>query len=213
MSVFNFALADSNSTSYTLTCKNKSSIPWTFYMYQKLPNQPKEIFSLAWLTSPYKIAPNSQITFQWSIDYTFVWGNTGTLQPGVTYDAGGSYPCSPDGENLTTFDIIDNAPQLTVPTSGGTAGSLTIQEGAHFPNNTFSTGIGMSGQGTFVQQSLVNTKQLYTPEPVYYVAAANSIQSGCVLQQTVSQTGKVLYPSSVYKLTATFGDDQTWTIA
>lgn len=212
MSVFNFALADSNGTNYSLTCKNNSSIAWTFYMYQKLPVQPSQIFSLAWLTSPYKIAPNSKIKFQWSIDYTFVWGNTGILQPGVTYDAGGSYPCSPNGSNLTNFNISDNTPQLTVPTPGGTSGSLTILEGSTFPNGIFSTGIGMSGQGTFAQQALTNTTQIYTPKPIYYIAAANSMQSGCVLEQTVSQTGEVDYPMNIYDLTATFGDNQQWTI-
>jgi hypothetical protein len=206
------ASTDSNSTKYSLNCINNSTVSWNFYMFQKMPNQPKDIFSLAWLVSPYKIAKNNHIKFEWSIDYTFIWANTGTLQPGVTYDAGGSYPCSPNGNNLTTFEIIDNAPTLSIPTTGGTDGSLTIQEGSLFPNSTYSTGIGMSGQGTFAKQALVNTKQLYTPNPEYYIAAADSVQSGCVLEQVITEAKLVKFPDHNYNLTATLTSDNTWSI-
>ena len=211
MSIMNFS--EENGTNYSLTCVNNSSADWVFYIYQKMPNQPKEVFSLAWFASPYKISSGDQITFHWSINYSFVWGDTGTLKPGITYNASGKKSCSPDGNNQTTFSMNDNTPQLSIPIPGGQAGSLTIHEDGNIPNNKFSTGIGMSGQGTFVQQGLQNIDQVYTPEPVYYIAAAQSIQMGCVLAQSISKSQQVVFDANIYSLTATLGSDQLWTIS
>ena len=197
------SFATGEGTTYTLECINNSVADWVFYIYQKMPQQPRQVFSLAWFASPYKISPGSHIEFDWSIDYSFVWGNSGIVQPGVNYNAGGSKPCSLTGNNQTTFSLDDNAPQLSEPTTGGQAGSLTVNQAGNVPNLMFATGIGMSGQGTFVQQALQNAPQVYTPEPIYYVAAATQIQMGIVLAQTITGAKEVKYPQSLYKLTAT----------
>lgn len=201
-----------NTQQYSLTCVNDSAADWIFYVYQKMPNQPSDIFSLAWFASPYKIVQGGSITFTWGIDYTFVWANTGTLQPGVTFSAGQQISASPSGNNQTTFSLNNNAPQLSPATSGGQAGSLTINEASNVPNNVFSTGIGMSGQGTFLQQALQNTTQVYTPEPRYYVAAGTSVQMGQVLAETVTMTAEITFQPNVYSLKATLTASQTWDI-
>ena len=198
---------------YSLECINDSVATWTFYVYQKMPNQPSDVFSLAWFASPFRIAPGNSITFSWSIDYSFVWGSTGELQPGVRFNASGVVPAELTGKNLTTFTVIDGAPQFEPPTTGGERGSLTINEDVSVPNQGFSTGIGMSGQGTFVQQALQNTTQIYTPIPKYFVAAGTQIQMGQVLTSTVTMDAEVEFPPNVFKLTATLGDDNLWSIS
>ncbi|MDO5969866.1 hypothetical protein Q4Q35_08600 [Flavivirga aquimarina] len=208
-----FANESSTGTPYKLVCKNNSSVPWVFYVYQTMPSQPSDIYSLAWFASPYKISPGSSITFEWSIDYSFVWGNTGTIKPGITYDASGLKDCDPNGANMTTFSTDDNAPQLSDPVTGGQAGSLTINEAANVPNSTYSTGIGMSGQGSFVQQALTNATQVYTPEPKYWIAAATQTQMGEVLAQNIAGSEEVKFTTNVYTLYATLGDDQKWTVS
>jgi hypothetical protein len=208
-----FSYATGEGTTYTLKCVNDSVADWVFYIYQRMPQQPSDIFSLAWFASPYKISPGSQIVFDWSIDYSFVWGNSGVVQPGVNYNASGSKPCSLTGNNQTTFSLDDNAPQLSNPTTGGQAGSLTVNVAGNVPNLMFATGIGMSNQGTFVQQALQNAPQIYTPEPEYYIAAGTQMQMGVVLAQTITGAAEVKYPQSVYTLTATLGSDQKWTIS
>lgn len=41
---------------YTLKLKNDSASPWTFYVYQQMPNQASaNVFSLAWFCSPFVI--------------------------------------------------------------------------------------------------------------------------------------------------------------
>jgi hypothetical protein len=55
-------------TPYSLTCWNRSAGSWYFYLYQRLPGQQADdIFSLAWMTSPYKVGVNSFITFVWML--------------------------------------------------------------------------------------------------------------------------------------------------
>jgi hypothetical protein len=183
-----------------------------FYVYQTMPNQPSDIFSLAWFASPYKISVGSKITFTWGIDYSFVWGNTGVVTPGVSFSASGLQPCSLTGPNQSTFSLNNNAPQLSQAVSGGQSGSLTINEASNVPNGVFSTGIGMSGYGTFVQQSYANTTQVYTPQPKYWIAAATQMQMGVVLAQTVNQAAAFTFGNNVYTVNATLQQDNTWTI-
>jgi hypothetical protein len=208
-----FADEASSGTSYNLVCQNNSSVPWVFYVYQTMPNQPSDVFSLAWFATPYKISPGSKITFNWTIDYSFVWGNSGTVIPGVNYQAGGIKPCSLTGPNQTTFSLDNNAPQLSAPITGGQAGSLTVNQASNVPNNVFSTGIGMSGQGSFVQQALQNAPQIYTPTPKYFIAAANQMQMGMVLAQTITGSAQVAFPSNVFTMYATLGDNNLWTVS
>ncbi|MFD1820601.1 hypothetical protein SAMN04515674_10446 [Pseudarcicella hirudinis] len=203
----------SNSTTYSLVCTNNSSVDWVFYVYQTMPNQPSQVFSLAWFASPFKISVGSRITFRWSLDYSFVWGNTGSVFPGITFDAGGVRDCSLTGANTTTFSMDNNAPQLSTPVPGGQPGSLTIYQSSNIPNGVFSTGIGMSGSGTFVQQALANTVQQYTPQIKYWVAAASQMQMGAVLAETVSQAQSFAFPINVYTVNANLGPDNQWTIS
>ncbi len=209
----NFASAAAQGNTYTLTCTNKSSASWIFYVYQTMPSQPSQVFSLAWFASPYKIAPGASITFQWSINYSFVWGNSGIVTPGVTFTAGQSVPCSITGANKSTFSMENNTPNLSAPVTGGQVGSLTVLEDSSVPNNTFATGIGMSGVGTFVQQALANTTQVYTPTPLYWIAAATQMQMGVVLAQTISQTAQVSFPTNVYNMNAVLGSNNVWTVS
>lgn len=66
----------------------------------------------------------------------------------------------------------------------------------------------MSGQGTFVQQVLTNTTQIYTPEPLYYIAVGQGVQMGQVLAQTVTNASELKYSGNVYSLVATLSETQ-----
>ena len=70
----------------------------------------------------------------------------------------------------------------------------------------------MSGQGTFVQQVLTNTTQIYTPEPLFFIAAGQGIQMGQVLAQTVTNACELKYVGNVYSLLATLTETQQWSV-
>ena len=208
----NFKNEQSNSQLFTLKCTNNSSSNWIFFLYQSFRDLPNA-FPLAWLASPYKISPGSSITFQWTEDYSFVWSNTGILAAGSVYDAGGIKPCNPQLNNVTTFSLDDDAPQLSEAVPGGQPNTLTIQHAGNIPNNVFSTGIGMSGQAIFLKQALVNTTTICSPDLKIYLAAGDNIQIGQVLNPTITGSIPIEFPINVKKLHATLNQDQSWIIS
>lgn len=110
-----------------------------------------------------------------------------------------------------TFDTADNTPTFSNLSTAGQAGKLTIIEGGSMPNNVYSTGIGMSGQGTFAQQVLANTTQLYTPEPSILLLRVR-VQMGQVLAQTVTNSNELKYSGNIYSLVATLDETQQWNV-
>lgn len=197
-------------TPYSLTLKNESASPYTFYVFQKTPNQSKNVFSLAWFASPFTMVPGNQIRFEWSIVYNFVWGATGDLVPGVTFDAGGAIGADPDGTNTTTFDV-DPGPSLSKAVKGDPAGSLVISDSDTVPNGKFSVGIGMSGAGTFVVQAGPNLTHTFTPTPTYWIGAGSNISVGKVLEITTNNPiSQVTFPANEYKLTYALNTSNTW---
>ncbi len=185
---------------------------WTFYVYQQMPNQASSnVFSLAWFCSPYVITPGNQITFQWTIDYTFVWGNTGTIQPGVTFSAGGNRAADLVSANTTTFST-QPGPNLSVPAAGSPSGSLATTDASDVPNNVFSVGIGMGSAGTFITNAGMNLTHTFTPTPTYWIAAGTNVQVGTILQiTTVTQNLQVIFPVGVYSVAYTLGGNNQWT--
>jgi hypothetical protein len=104
-------------TQYSLNLINDSAQAWTFYVYQKMPAQVADVFSLAWFCSPYMIRVGDNIRFTWEIEYNFVWSDTGQLIPGVTFDAGGTEGLQPVGKNTTEFSLTPG-PGLSDPLQG-----------------------------------------------------------------------------------------------
>jgi hypothetical protein len=203
--------AEDGGTPYKLTLKNESAAAWTFYVYQKLPQPVADVFSLAWFASPFVIVPGNKISFEWQIDYNFVWGATGVVMPGVTFDASGEILADPAGDNTTTFST-QPGPNLSAAVQAPPSGSLVINDASNVPNNTFSVGIGMSGTGTYVVQAGPNLKHTFTPTPSYWVAAGSNVKVGTVLNiQTITQTAEAKFPVNVFSLTGTLDQSNKWT--
>jgi rhizosphere induced protein len=205
------AIAEDVGTPYSLTLNNQSAEAWTFYVYQKPPTLTSNIFSLAWFASPFLITPGSQIIFTWDIFYNFIWGNTGTIMPGVTFTAGGTIDADPAGANTTTFSI-QPGPNLSPASQVPPSGSLIINDSNDVPNNEFSVGIGMSGTGTYAVQAGANLTHIFTPTPSYWVAAGQDVRVGTVLDiQTITTTAEVSFPVNQFNATGTLDQSNTWT--
>jgi hypothetical protein len=203
--------ATADATPYTLVLKNNSASPWTFYVYQQVPNQASaNVFSLAWFCSPFVITQGNQISFQWSIEYGFVWGATGTVMPGVVFNAGGGQPANLQSANTTNFST-QPGPNLSVPVAGNPQGSLVISDASNVPNNTFSVGISMGSAGTFVTNAGPNLLHTFTPTPTYWVAAGSNVQVGTILDiTTVTQNLQVIFPVNVYTVTYSLNQSNQW---
>ena len=202
---------------YYLKVVNKSKQSWTFCVYQTGPHILSEnVLSLAWLVSPYKIGVNSFQNFFWNPDYEFVWYDSGTLKPGVHFLAGGSQKCNPSTENHTEFTVSEGGePGLSKPTLlRDQKGTLSIHTGEHVPFDKFAVGIGMSGNGAFVQQAQPNLTYKFTPPPSYWVGASNHIKVETVLDiRNIATTAEVKFPHKIYSLVVTLDKDNEWDFA
>jgi rhizosphere induced protein len=209
------ALAAAASTPpYSVTMINKSASPWIFYAYQAVPNeQSANMFSLVWFCSPYLMYPDTFITFEWTVDYNFVWGATGAISPGVTFSAGGYIAADPQSANTTIFSATPG-PTLSPAAPGSPQGSLAISDAATVPNNTFLVGTGMGNVGTLVMAAGPNLRYVFpvpTP-PNYWIAAGTNLKVGTILDvTTIAQNLQVTFPVNVYAVTCTLGTDNKWT--
>lgn len=197
-------------TPYTLVVQNNSTSQWDMFVYQQDPGaSTPDVFSLAWFSTP--AAPNTKLKFHWSVVYDYVFSQTGTLAPGVTFEASQTIAADPISTNLIQFSEQSGAPTFGQPTSAGTQGSLTIVEDGSVVPNTLAVGIGMAGFGTFVVQAQPNVSAIFTPTPTYWLAFGSQKQQGVVLETQVGNNIEIVFPENVYTLYATLSQKNIWT--
>ncbi len=199
-------------TEYTLIFKNESSNLGDVCVYQHDPDMAvQDVMSLAWFAKG--AAPTTTVTFTWSIDYCFVWDETGVLKPGVVFEAAQVWDA--DLQNL-------NCVTLTVPKDGiytftdlkhcGNAGNLYIFGDRTVPVRQAAVGIGMAGKPTHVAPAQPNFEWVYTPKPLYWITFGD-FEPGVILDvETISLKAAIHFPPNVYSMTAILNADNTWTI-
>lgn len=181
-------------------------------MYQQPPELTNNL-TLAWLASDLKIQPGQKYSFQWTTNYSFVWSETGQLQPGVTFVASGEKPSDPEVKNVTSFSFADESAGFTEPVEGGENGSLTIKVKDGVPLKKFSIGVGMSGKGAYVVNAQPNVDQIFTPIIKYFVVPATHIVEGQVMDITsIGQPGLVDFETGITTMYATLTKDNKWVI-
>lgn len=197
-------------TSYSLTLVNQSRDLCTFYVFQTLPDQSPEVFSLIWLASPFAIAPGQEFRFDWSTDDNFVWGPTGMLSPHIGFHANGTIPADPDAANTTTLTAVP-ALHLTDAIPGAEPGALTIKVDHTVRSDTYAVGIGMSGKGTFLVQAEPDLTHTFLPTPIYWIGAGPMVVAQTVLDtMTKDPIEEVSFPPDVYELTYTLNKSKQW---
>ena len=192
-------------TQYSLTCINESSSSGSFAVFQKPPANPAS-FALAWLTR--SAAPRAEVTFTWSVDYSFVWSETGVINSGINFSGRQVIPADPDTLNHVEL-AADNygATYFKPPNGSGTAGALTIVQLSDIVPDRTSVGIGMSGSGTTVVQAAPNKTAVFTLHPNYWVVFGN-YQAGEVIDvEHVTGAVEVTYPDGLTSRTVTIGLD------
>jgi hypothetical protein len=201
-------------TSYSLTCINKSEQLGSFAVFQKpLPTVvPGDVFPLAWFARPTH--PGTQVTFSWTVNYNFVWSETGVLQPGIVFNASEVMSADPYGSNyIKLTEDKWGATYFDTPDSNGAIGSLTIKQLHNVVPNRTSVGVGMSGAGTFAVQASPNMTTVFTPTPNYWVLFGN-FQAGQVMDiENITGDIEVTYGGSLTSRTATLGLNNKITVS
>lgn len=209
-------------TQYTLRVVNDSTNFVDMCMYQEDPNigVPK-VMSLAWFAKP--AYPTTTVVFRWTVDYSFVWSETGTLVPGVYFDASQSWPADPSVLSPSTEVKAGNQIGIShpsagaytftsTPSPGAQKGSLYIKEDPNIPLKRASVGIGMSGAGTFAVQSQPNLNLTFTPHPIYYLAAGTYTQGEVLDVGSITNPTDIRFPAGVFSMTARLGEDNSWKV-
>lgn len=203
------------SVTYSLIFQNNSVNAGSAAVYQTDPNiGVPNIMSLAWF-SKFTL-PTTNVVFQWTIDYSFVWSQTGTLKPGVVFLASQNWQADLSSTNQVTL-TYQNSPQGGAYTfqnqgPGPQQGTLYIVEDNTVPLSQASVGIGMSGAGTFVTQAQPNLQLTFTPHPQYWITFGNYTQGQVLDTGSITNPGKIQFPPGVYSMSALLNRDNTWTI-
>ena len=192
-------------TQYSLTGINGSSSPGSFAVFQKPPANPVS-FPLAWLTR--SATPRAEVTFTWSVDYSFVWSETGVINSGINFSGRQIIPADPDKLNYVKL-TADNygATDFKPPNGSGSTGALTIVQLSDVVPDRASVGIGMSGSGTTVVPAAPNKTAVFKLHPNYWVVFGN-YQAGEVIDvEDTTGAIEVTYPDGLTSRTVTIGPD------
>ena len=199
-------------TTYNLLFQNNSTNTGSVCIYQTDPDiSDPNVLSLAWFAQG--AAPTTQIGFDWTVDYSFVWSQTGVLKSGVRFAASQTWPADLSKANQVTFTNTGGIYTFRDQTAGARAGSLYVTEDGSLPINQTSVGIGMSGKGTFAVQAQPNQNVVFTPHPKYWIAFGN-FQPGQVLDVgTINNPAEISFPPNTYSMSAILNRDNSWTIS
>ncbi|HJQ37213.1 MAG TPA: hypothetical protein VKB93_08745 [Thermoanaerobaculia bacterium] len=202
------------STIYTLQVTNNSTQFQDLCVYQKqvdfgVPNA----VSLAWLTAP--AWPGTTVTFTWSQDYSFMWAQTGSLKPGITFKAQQTVAADPDNlqSNQIEFNYQNGAFMFVHGPAAGTPqlGSLYIRELSAIPANIAAVGIGMSNAGTIVVAAQPNINLVFTPHPEYWLTAGTFTQGEVLDVEEITNEINVPFRGT-FSMQAVLNAENTWSI-
>ncbi len=196
---------------YTLIFQNNSSNLWTAAVYQNDPdiNNP-DVMSLAWFTKA--AAPTTNVQFGWTIDYGFVWSETGTLTKGVVFTASQDWPADLTTTNRVGFTDENSAFTFQNQVEGPLPGTLSIVQDNTIPADTASVGVSMSGSGTYAVQAQPNITASFTPHPNYWITFGSYIQGEVMDIGQLTNAAEVAFPANVYSMTAILSATNTWSV-
>ncbi|MER5268667.1 hypothetical protein ABTZ99_41905 [Actinosynnema sp. NPDC002837] len=202
-------------TQYSLTVRNESTQFQDLCVYQ----QPVDLgvrnaMSLAWLTAP--AWPNTTVTFEWTLDYCFVWSYTGSLKPGTRFRAQEVRRANPQDltANQILFDYTDGAHRFVPGKAFGVPelGSLYVRELPTVPADGAAVGIGMSNSGVFAVQAQPNENLVFTPHPSYWLTAGTYVHGEVLDIEQISNSVELQYNAG-FDMTAVLQADNTWSIS
>jgi hypothetical protein len=205
-------------TYYSLQVTNHALEPGTFCVYTTYPdnNVHLNLQSLAWFTKAAE--PKTILTFDWSLDYTFVWCETGELKPKVRFRASQAFPADPNKPELSKvfLDKADSGAYGFTPNAPGNwttpAGTLGIYTGSHIPNKEVSTGIGLGGSPALVVSAAPNMGYTFTPKISYFIAYGSFTKGEVLDLNAMTCIQEIAFPFNVYDVGVTLNEDNTWSV-
>ncbi|MDR1363205.1 MAG: hypothetical protein LBJ35_04055 [Spirochaetaceae bacterium] len=205
-------------TKYSLSVTSKAIQPGVFCVYTTCPD-PKvvqlNLQSLAWFTKAAN--PKTILTFEWDLDYSFVWCQTGKLNPGVRFRASQDFPANPQKPALSkvfldvangAYQFTENAPADKQPP----AGTLGIYTGGNIPSYDVSAGIALGGSPALVTSVGPNLGYTFIPKIKYWIAFGSFVEGEVLDLNAMTVVQEIDFPTNVYDIGVTLNEDNTWTV-
>ena len=201
------------STKFKLTVKNDSKNYGNICVYQTLPDQPDNMMSLAWFSKAAH--PGTNVEFDWTLDFNFIWSDQGELKPGVRFLASQILDADPADitKNSVAFTKQYDAYRFGETKKATKEGTLGIYTDQTVPHGEASVGIGMSGNGTFAVTATPNYNFTFLPHPRYWVAFGTYQVGEVVDIESMTHAIEIVYDPDVYERTVTLQSDNTWRIS
>ena len=191
---------------FNINATNNSMNSGSFMIFQRDSSMQQQVFSLAWMTQYGQ--PNTNVKFTWEENYAFVFGQTGTLQPGIQFRPSQEYRA-----DLTTNNAITLSNSgFTNQQSQSPSGCFYIQQDASIPMGRLSVGIAIANAPAMVVQAVPNAQTVFTPTPEYWIAFGN-FNAGTVLDTySLNNSARLVFPSGKTTLNVTLNPNGTWSI-
>lgn len=198
-------------TAYTLTFQNNSSNAATVCIYATAPdNGDSKMMSLAWLTQPSN--PMTRSNFDWNIDYSFAWSETGELMPGVIFEPSQTSNVNPEGENAVTLTYDNQGYNFSDKTSAFPGGSLIVRQSSTVPQHNASVGIAISGQPALAVEAQPNTDLTFTPHPSYWITFGDYESGEALDLQEIPDSFAINYPANFFSAVVTLDMNNNWSV-
>jgi rhizosphere induced protein len=201
--------------SYSLTVINDSELTSpTFAVFAVLPvTADYSSLSLAWLTQ--QIDATNQYVFQWDITWGFAWAGEGT-QPTYQWNGSGSLAADPTSPTECAASFTWNGDFQLLPAQGIPTGyTLSITDSPTIPipsKQPSSVAVTLGGNSVCATNAGPNLTQEYTLHPTYFIDAGNYVQGQMVDGASVTAFQELEYSGGNTALTATLGQQNTWTV-
>jgi hypothetical protein len=198
---------------YSLTVTNGSTRDLDVALYQRSVDLGvPDARPLAWLTR--SSSPHSEVAFNWSLDYSFVWAETGTLQPGVVFAVEETVPADPNDLSSNQVEFDNHQGELTlVPVSdpGAEVGNLYVRVSAAVPPDIFAVGIGMSDAPVFAVSAQPNSNLVFHANPEYWIAAGMFTAGQVVDPDRITSQVQVTFDGA-FAMKAELQDNGDWVV-
>jgi hypothetical protein len=144
-----------------------------------------------------------------------MWAQTGSLVPGITFQAAQSLDVNPadQGQNSATLTNANGAFQFVQGQGSSVpAGSVGVTMDNTIPLNTASIAFGQSGAPVFAVPAQPNFNVVFTPRPSYWLTAGQYQQGQALAVEQITNNVQIVFPPGVTSMTATLNQDNTWTV-
>ncbi len=207
-----FSYFFSGTANYSIRLENNSPSEKNIILFQydsDISNS--TLASLVWFTN--MVPSLSYITFNWVEDYSFCWGQTEVLIPGIIFSAAQSKQANLTSMNKITLESSNSNYLFTDQTSGPESGKLYIYQDGSISLDAVSVGIGMSGSPIYARQAMPNVITTFKiSKPKYFVTVGDFIQGEVPDVNSLSNTQEISFPDGTYQAKVFINEDESWSV-